>query len=214
MSRATKSPRAVVFDFDGTLVDSMSAFADIAAQVMPRRLPIDAATARRLYLETSGLPFFRQLEALFPGDPHNAATAAEFEQAKLEGYFREPLFPDAAATVARLREQGLKAVVSSNNFQHLVDQYIERTKIDFDLVLGFREGFNKGAPHFCHIERRLEVPRSRITFVGDSLKDGERARDCGIAFIGKEGTFTREQFRAAFPDVRVIAALTELVTMF
>lgn len=209
-----RRPAVVVFDFDGTLVNSMEAFADVAARVMPRRHPVDAATARRLYLETSGLPFFQQLEALFPGDPANAATAEEFEKAKLEGYFDEPLYEDAAETIDHLRRQGIRVAVSSNNFQGLVERFIGQAGIAFDLVLGFREGFAKGADHFRHIEETMGVDRAAITFVGDSLKDGERAAGYGVAFVGKEGIFTREEFTARFPGAPVISALAELKHMF
>lgn len=206
--------KAVVFDFDGTIVDSMNAFADIAADVMPRRLNIDTKTARRLYLETSGIPFFQQLEVLFPGDPNNGWVAEEFEKIKKEGYLREPLFEDAPTTVSALREKGIKTIVSSNNFQNLVDEFVGTADIEFDLVLGFREGFAKGADHFSHIEQRLNVPRERMTFVGDSLKDGERAGSYGIEFIAKEGFFTREQFTKKFPDCTVISNLSELKEIF
>ena len=203
-------PAAFVFDFDGTIVDSMSAFADIAAHVMPRRLPIDAATARRRYLETSGIPFFQQLELLFPNHAANAATAEEFEATKLAGYFDEPLFDDAAETIRHLRERGVKVAVSSNNFQELVDRFVEKAGIAFDLVCGFREGFAKGEDHFAYIERRFGLPRGQIAFVGDSLKDGDRAAASGVAFIGKTGIFTRGQFAERFPEARVIERLSEL----
>jgi len=202
--------KVVVFDFDGTIVNSMDAFADIAAEVMPRRLPIGADEARQKYLETSGIPFFEQLELLFPGDPANKETAEEFELAKLEGYFDEPIFEDAVETVQHLRERGIKVVVSSNNFQHLVDRFVGETDIEFDMILGYKDGFSKGADHFAHIEKAFGVDRNAITFVGDSLKDGERANNYGISFIGKEGIFTREEFRQKFPDAKVIANLAEL----
>jgi len=208
----TKS--AVIFDFDGTIVDSMNAFADIAAEVMPKRLKIDSATARRLYFETSGLPFFQQLEAIFPGDPANKETAEEYERLKLEGYFEEPLFDDALDTVKTLRDRGLRVAVSSNNFQHLVDQFVERRGMEFDMVLGFRDGFAKGADHFRHLETELSIPKDEIVFVGDSLKDGERAGQYGVNFIAKEGIFTREQFQEKFPGTTVIANLSELKDIF
>ncbi|MBI4126512.1 MAG: HAD family hydrolase, partial [Deltaproteobacteria bacterium] len=45
--------KVIIFDFDGTLVDSMNDFADVAASVMPRHFPVDAETAKRLYIESS-----------------------------------------------------------------------------------------------------------------------------------------------------------------
>lgn len=206
--------RVVVFDFDGTIVNSMDAFADIAAEVMPKYFPIDRDTARFKYLETSGIPFFEQLEVLFPGDPANKAAAEEFEMAKLDGYFDEPIFEDAAETVQHLRERGIKVVVSSNNFQHLVDRFVGETGIEFDMVLGYKDGFAKGAPHFAHIERTLGVDKKEIAFVGDSLKDGEKADSYGVLFIGKEGVFAREDFQRRFPGARVIENLAELKTIF
>lgn len=212
MSISTTS--AMVFDFDGTIVDSMNAFADIAAQVMPKRHDIDSPTARRRYLETSGIPFFQQLEVLFPGDPANEATAEEFERLKLEGYFDEPLFPDVHDTVNSLKGMGINVAVSSNNFQHLVEIFVEKKEIPFDIVLGFRDGFAKGADHFRHIEETLGIDCRSITFVGDSIKDGERAKGYGVEFIAKEGIFTRNEFQREFPGVRVISKLSELTDMF
>lgn len=208
------STKVVVFDFDGTIVNSMEAFADIAARVMPGHYQIDSTTARRRYIETSGIPFFEQIEAIFPNHPANAAAADEFERAKLKGYFEEPLFDDAAETIRHLKEQGIKVAVSSNNFQHLVDRFVGQTGIELDVVMGFKDGFAKGADHFAHIERVLGVDRSRITFVGDSLKDAERAADYGVDFIGKEGIFSRDEFHAKYPEVPVIRNLAELKMMF
>ena len=204
----------MVFDFDGTIVNSMEAFADIAAQVMPKYLPIDTATARRRYLETSGLPFFEQLEVIFPGNPANKNAASEFERKKLENYFNEPLFEDAAETIDHLREQGVAVAVSSNNFQELVEQFVGQTGMTFDFVLGYKPNFAKGADHFRHIINETGCKREEIAFVGDSLKDGERANDFGIDFIGKEGIFSKKEFKTEFPKVKVISTLSELKKIF
>lgn len=202
--------KVFIFDFDGTIVNSMEKFADVAALVMPKRLEIDAATARRLYIETSGLPFHEQLEVLFPGNPANEETALEFEKTKLEGYFDEPLFDDAAETIEYLRKKGIKSVVSSNNFMNLVEEYVANAGVKFDMVLGFKEGFAKGQDHFAYVEKRLGISRDEMAFVGDSIKDGERARDFGIDFIAKEGTFKAEDFLANFPGARVMSKLSDL----
>jgi phosphoglycolate phosphatase-like HAD superfamily hydrolase/phosphatidylglycerophosphate synthase len=209
-SALKKLTKMVVFDFDGTLVNSMEAFADIAADVMPKYYPITAREARVSYLRTSGIPFFQQLETLFPNDPANEKAAAEFEETKKLSYFEKPVFEDAAGTLEALRRNNIKVAVSSNNFQDLVDQYVARKGIEFDAVLGYREGFAKGEDHFRHIEEKYGISRREIAFVGDSLKDGERAASSGVAFIGKEGIFSKSDFRRHFPDATVVSSLEEL----
>ena len=82
MTANNTSKKVVVFDFDGTVVDSMDSFADIAADVMPRYYSISGEEAKRLYLETSGIPFFQQLEQLFPNNENNDKAAHDFEETK------------------------------------------------------------------------------------------------------------------------------------
>jgi phosphoglycolate phosphatase len=199
-----------IFDFDGTIVDSMEEFADIAAMVMPKYYPVGTKKARRLYMETSGIPFFEQLHQLFPKNPANDAAASEFERIKLESYYDKKAFDDVPETMAFLKSKGIRTVVSSNNFQGLVDTLVARLGIEFDLVLGFRPGFAKGRDHFAFIERKFAAHRDSMVFVGDSLKDGERAKGFGIRFIGKAGIFTESEFLSAFPGIAVIRNLSEL----
>ena len=211
--RRLANKEVVIFDFDGTVVDSMNTFADLAAEVMPKHYPVDGPTARSMYLTTSGIPFFQQLELLFPNHQANAAASEEFERRKLDVYFDRPLFRDAVETVEHLRKRGIKTAVSSNNFQDLVERFLTRAGIAFDLVLGYRPNFEKGKAHFTYIERELGIGREVMAFVGDSIKDGERALHCGVDFIGKEGIFSREQFAEKFPGTKTISTLSELKTM-
>lgn len=206
--------KVVVFDFDGTIVNSMDAFADIAADVMPKHLPIDAATARRRYLETSGIPFFEQLEVMFPAHPANKKVAEEFERIKVKGYFSRPVYGDAKETLEHLKKSGVKVAVSSNNFQELVEKFVGQADISFDIVLGFKPNFAKGADHFAHILKRTGCSRDEMTFVGDSLKDGERAAEFGVDFIGKEGIFSGGEFKEHFPASDVIRTLSDLKGKF
>jgi len=199
-----------MFDFDGTLVDSMGAFADIAADVVWRHYGMPRDEAREKYLLTSGIPFFQQLEIIFPGRTRNSVLADEFEARKLEGFFEEPYFPDVRDTVGHLRSRGIKTAVSSNNFQYNVDRFVSRRPVPFDYVLGFREGFAKGKDHFDFVMQRENLSSGDILFVGDSLKDAERALSCGVDFVGKAGTFTREQFIKRFPGVPVVQCLSEV----
>jgi phosphoglycolate phosphatase-like HAD superfamily hydrolase len=211
--QATRSQdriKAIVFDFDGTLVDTMQSFADTAADVMSTRHGVELSWARQQYLETSGIPFFQQLEVLFPGDEKNEAAAQEFEERKLDAFFNESFEHDVVNAIQALRAQGYSVAISSNNFQHLIDQFVQRESLTFDVVLGCRENFFKGTDHFHHLEEALQLRSDDLLFVGDSLMDGVRARENGVRFVGKTGTFGAEAFEQAHPGTPTVSRLSEL----
>jgi phosphoglycolate phosphatase-like HAD superfamily hydrolase len=213
--RDTVQPRVVMFDLDGTLVDTMGGFADIAAEVMAGRHGVDWAWARRQYLETSGLPFCKQLEVIFPGHPANQAASDTFELRKLAVCEATSMDARTVAGLEELRAIGLKLVVSSNTGQSVVDSFVAREGFRFDLALGFdpAQGLGKGRPH---VERALAVfvaAPDELVYVGDSLKDAELAAECGVQFIGRLGTFGEDDFRRragtalCVPDVGELPSL-------
>ncbi len=204
--------KAYLFDFDGTLVDTMSGFADIAADVINRFNPeISWERARERYLETSGNPFFQQLEIITPGDPNNSEKARIFEQTKIDGFFKSYFTVEVKDTINMLRASGSIAGIASNNFQELIDRFVANEKLEFDIVLGFRDGFEKGPAHFDHVRERFNLSKEDLTFVGDSLKDAEKAFSYGIKFVGICGTFKREDFIKFRSDIVTINSLKELL---
>jgi len=200
----------VVFDFDGTLVDTMQSFADVAADVMASRYSVHFEWARRRYLETSGIPFFQQLEEIFPNNNGNSDAAEEFERRKLEGFFSEKFDADVRGALAALQSKGYKIAVSSNNFQHLLDKFVSTEDVQFDMVLGCRDNFFKGHDHFNAIKQKLGVGAHEILFVGDSLMDAQRATESGVRFVGRTGTFTSQSFKKAYPGIPTVDKLSDL----
>lgn len=206
--------KAYLFDFDGTLVDTMSGFADIAARVINQFNPeISVETARKRYLETSGNPFFQQLEIITPGDPANKEKAKIFEDTKIEGFFNSRFTSDVRETIDRLRAEGSIAGIASNNFQELIDRFVENEKLDFDIILGFRKGFEKGPAHFDFVREKFNLQKDEITFVGDSLKDAEKAFAYGLKFVGICGTFRRDDFLKIRDDIVTIDNIKELLNI-
>ena len=216
-SASATAVRVVMFDLDGTLVDTMGGFADLAAEVMAARHGVEWAWARGKYLETSGLPFCKQLEVIFPGHAGNGAASDEFEARKLAVCEATSMDARTVEGLEGLRGLGLKLVVSSNTGQTVVDAFVEREGFRFDLALGFdpAQGLGKGRPH---VERALAVfgvAREELLFVGDSLKDADLADECGVPFIGRLGTFREADFRrrdAAAICVPHVAELPALLT--
>jgi len=208
------STKAYLFDFDGTLIDSMGGFANIAGETIHRFHPeVSYEEARARYLETSGVPFFQQLEIMFPGDPSNGEIARIFEETKIHGFFSESFHDDVVHTISTLRARGHIVGVCSNNFQHLIDEFVEREGLTFDVVLGFREGFEKGKDHFQYVMKKFSLSNEELTFVGDSLKDAEKAMTNNLRFVGICGTFQEEDFRRIHSDLLTIHNIKELLEL-
>jgi phosphoglycolate phosphatase-like HAD superfamily hydrolase len=204
--------RAVMLDLDGTLVDTMDAFAELAAAVLERRHGLERAAARRRYLETSGIPFHQQLEAICRGDPRNAAAAAEFEERKRAVCAAARMTAETVAGLEALRACGYRLVVSSNTGQAFVDDFVRRERFPFDLALGFDAArrLAKGRPHVALVCRHLGVRTDELVFCGDSLQDAELAEASGVAFVGRLGTFTGSDFRGRDPEAAAVSSMLEL----
>jgi len=206
-----KHKKAYIFDFDGTLVDSMDNFADIAGTVIAKHYGVSFEYAKSRYIETTGLPFCEQIELIFPNNQKNKMAVKTYEAKKLEKYFEEDFYPDVNETINFLKKRGIKVVVSSNNYQKVIDEYVEKKNVIFDSVLGYREGFAKGKDHFDFIKNTYNFENRDLVFIGDSLKDAERAYLNDIDFIAKIGLFSREDFKAHLKEgSRIINSLKEL----
>ena len=206
--------QAALFDFDGTLIDTMDENATIAGEVLQRTYGMAREQGSRLYLETSGIPFFQQIELIVPGGARNSAAVEEFEQRKLEGFFSATYLPDVPPALATLRERGIKVILSSNNYQDLVDRFVaDRAEVVFDLALGCRDNFFKGRDHFNEVSRRYGIDPKGMLFVGDSFKDAERAMESGVRFVAITRTFSVADFQARYPGLSTIRELGELLSL-
>jgi phosphoglycolate phosphatase-like HAD superfamily hydrolase len=207
-------PKVLLCDLDGTLVDSMPTLADLATDVMEETFGTPRVLARELYLATCGLPFIKQLEEIFPGDPRNAGASAVFEGRKPARCSSIGMPIDTRRALERMRALGVRVAVSSNNGIENVATFASQADFRFDLVLGFGDGLAKGKPHLDKSARIFKVDRQEMLFVGDSLHDGEIAEREGVPFVGVAGTFSPERFMLRFPHIPVIKRFSALPDLF
>ncbi len=204
------TPKVLLCDLDGTLIDSMPTLADLATDVMCDVYGTPRVLARELYVATCGLPFIRQLESIFPGDRRNREASDRFEGQKPERCDQIRMSTEVERALCHLRSRGIAVVVSSNNGVRNVATFARNAGFTFDLVLGFGNGLAKGKPHIDCAAVEFGVARSEMLFVGDSLHDGEVAESECVPFVGLAGTFSYERFALRFPHLPVIRRFGEL----
>ena len=207
-------PRVLLCDLDGTLIDSMPMLADLATEVMESTYGTPRILGRELYLATCGLPFVKQLEEIYPGDPRNAGASELFEGRKPARCDQIRMPSETRRALERLKGMGVRLAVSSNNGVTNVQTFARNAGFPFDLVLGFGGGLAKGRPHIDATSRKFGVDRQEMLFVGDSLHDGEIAEREGIPFVGLATTFSPERFTLRFPHVPVIRRFSALPELF
>lgn len=209
--------KSIIYDFDGTLVDTMGGFGEIASLLINKYYGIPIDKAKKKYFITSGIPFFQQLEKIFPNNDMNSMVAEEYEEKKLDGFFSTHLPQKTINFLFHLKNKytDLKLVVSSNNFQNLVENFITKNNIHiFDLILGYKENFSKGKDHFNYVKKYFGFRNTELLFIGDSLLDAKRAIDNKIQFIAYSGTFNYEYWKKKFPDIKVISKIEEIDNFF
>jgi phosphoglycolate phosphatase len=204
---------AIMFDFDGTLVDTMQDYARIASEEMYNMYGITRNAAQQLYLETSGIPFFQQLDLIFGVDTRNHECAQRYEYRKTVFLADVQLDSSIKKTLENIRELGVSIAITSNNFHHIVESFVEKDRDLFDLVLGFDKNMSKGPTQFTKVIDTFGVDRRYILFVGDSLSDARKALAFGVDFAAISGTLKAESFYSLFPTIPVIRHLLELQSL-
>jgi phosphoglycolate phosphatase-like HAD superfamily hydrolase len=212
--RGLLMPRALLCDLDGTLIDTMPILADVATEVLEDVYGMPRSLGREMYLATSGLPFWRQLEVICPGDARNAAASERFERSKPSRCRSARMAPDTRRVLGDLQSRGVEIIVSSNNGVENVEAFASASEFPFDLVLGHDgNGFGKGRPHIDHVACTFGIGREDMLFVGDSLHDGELAEREGLRFVGVTGTFSKERFALRFPHAPLVERFSQLASL-
>ncbi len=203
----------IVFDFDGTIADTMPVLEQNALDLIPKYYNLSIAEARTAYRSTTGLPFVQQIETLFPNRSCNEEVVELFEDAKIKTIFKQPLFPDTKEILLYLKEKNYLIAISSSTIQPIILEYFKKVDMQdlIDIVLGFQPGFEKGKHHFDYLIEKYELESKHLVFIGDSLKDKERAYLSNIAFIACVGPmFSEIDFRKVGHQGEIIHELSDL----
>lgn len=195
--------RGLVFDFDGTLVDSYPLIEEAFAHVM-REHRLDE-TARELFRQSRGLPLPEQMKLVAPDIWEQLVASYRSFDARL-GHAQ--VFRGIPTLVRKLQQAGIPMGVVSCKRRALVEAELEacRLRTYFDVVIGFEDVTPpKPAPDpLLAAIARMGLSRGASMYVGDSMVDLKTGRAARVRTVLAAWGLTPE-FRAAFRHHRLWA---------
>jgi HAD superfamily hydrolase (TIGR01509 family) len=179
MKRA-KPPRAIVFDLDGTLIDSLSLVLRAIAHALE---PFGRRPADEIFAKLGGPPE-RFLVTLLDDAQHVPVALQRMESFHREnGHLIRP-FEDVAQFLARLRAHGVKLAVWTGRDRESGTWLLRELALEgfFDtVVFGDDLPTHKPDPEgLREIMRRLGVQPDETLFVGDADVDVLGGVACGV----------------------------------
>jgi HAD superfamily hydrolase (TIGR01509 family) len=207
--KRTRFPaRAVLFDWDGTLLNSYAA--DTRAYLaMFRALGIDWG------LEELARHYSPNWYRVYRAARITRARWDEADRLWALAYRREnpDLLPGARRIVQALKREFLLALVTSGNRRRVRRQLREFKLADSFSVCVCGEDAPLKKPHPAPLQlalERLRMEPEECVYVGDTPEDVEMARRAGVRPIGILGPFpTARRLRAARPDA-ILHSIREL----
>lgn len=216
VSPGAEAPSLVIFDCDGTLVDSQHhIIAAMHSAFAARGLGLPEADRIR---RTVGLPLPVAIQSLLPPDAVLADVVEAYRQAaiaqRLDPEHHEPIFPGAIEALDRLEGAGYLLGVATGKARRgldftltthgLVGRFV--TLQTNDVVAA-----GKPAPDMV-LQAMAETgasPASTIV-VGDTSYDMEMARNAGVAAIGVTWGYHEESTLRRSGAASIISSYSEL----
>jgi HAD superfamily hydrolase (TIGR01509 family) len=173
---------ALLFDFDGTIVDTSSVWREtMGATFASHGYELDDELLDRLLAS----PWQAALPTLSEADA--AAIEARLVDSMEKAYLECPPAPGLEPLLDQFADLP-KAIVTSSYRERLVAPYLRRNGLEdrFDVVVGSEDCARlKPDPEAVRLAlERLDVGRSGVWLIGDSAADVEAARAAGIGSVG------------------------------
>ncbi len=186
VTRLNRAYKGIVFDLDGTLIDSFSAIYESFNYTM-EKLGLPQYSYEDV-LKTIGLPL-EDVMAGIHGVDDSAHAVSMFRSHYEEIYLdKTTLLHGVQQVVEKLYHDGYRMAVSTNKLGKYSRSLLEHLGIGkyFKTIVGIGDGL-RNKPYPDTIEKILSefgLPKDEVVYIGDSLIDAQTAVNAGVHFIG------------------------------
>ncbi len=183
--------KLIVFDLDGTLINSLEDLADSANHVLTEHgFPTHPVDAYRYFV---GDGVRKLIERILPAEQRNNAQIehckAEFvDYYKIHMEDKTSVYEGITELLKALKAHGLKIAVATNKVHSAVAPLMAKyfPGIQFDSLIGQREGIPvKPAPQIMYdILKETDCSASEALHVGDTATDMQLAHNAVVTPVG------------------------------
>lgn len=206
---------AVIFDMDGTILDTLDDLADAMNYVLRlNNMPVRTTGEIRRFV---GNGVRKLIERAVPEE--TAVSVKENVYGEFSSYYskhcadRTKPYDGIKEMLFCVRNAGIKTAVVSNKDDYAV-QTLARVYFPalFDAVVGVREGIKKKpAPDTVfEVMTRLDVTKEQCVYIGDSEVDIETAQNAGIPCISVSWGFKGRDFLEEHNALKIVDTISEL----
>jgi phosphoglycolate phosphatase-like HAD superfamily hydrolase len=194
--------RAIVFDFDGVILESADVKTDAFIELYAEHGPEVCSQVRAHHLANMGISRFKKFAWIAENvlgraltDDESAALGRRFSDLALAKVLAAPLVPGAEAALVALGARGLPLFVASGTPEDELRLIVERR----GLSPRFREvhGTPRDKPTILgDVLARHGVAPAELLFIGDGMSDYRAAVAVGTQFLARDTALLHDEWVA------------------
>ena len=209
----------IVFDWDGTLIDSLPYKIQNASLLFAQRFGVEEERVRNAYRLHSGIPRRQLFDAICADlslppltDDTFSQLSKKFSDVNRQVISKLKVPDDTINTLTALKEKQYSLFISTAAAQEEVSYLARKLGVSFYFteVLGSKDGFTKGPVHIAYLREKYGYPDEKFIFVGDEPNDVLLGKQAGILTAVRLGSHDEKTLKSAAPDF-IIHTLFELI---
>lgn len=198
----------VLFDFDGTIADSLAIAIQVYNEIAPSlRIPRITADDDRLRhmnpreaLRANAIPMWKVPPLI---------VAIRFRlRSRIDAV---PIFPDIAAAIDELRAAGHRCAIVSSNSRENIERFLARNRIEGLEILATGVGLFGKPKALRKALRTAGATAANAVYVGDETRDIVAAREVGMRSIAVSWGYAGRSALVATNPTHVVDTPRELV---